>query len=217
MASMILLNSVRIQQGNATQGVRAGETVTDLTIQALIIAAGGALWPASDTVVAAAAAIALKLRAQGADDRVIGDVMQTSTLNSLAMGATQLATIPVATSPAGTDVVETPNGLIGPNTSGPLGSVYFVPNATALTASNSNYLTFTVSKRTAGGAPVTIAQVTTQLAPTGSGNWTAWQAVPIPLVGSPTLAALDALTYSTTHTGSGVILPAGMLFLFSGS
>jgi hypothetical protein len=113
-----------------------------------------------------------------------------------------------------TGLAETPVGLIGP---GPqpiaIGSCYFHTQA-ALTANNSNYETLTVAKRTNGGGATTIASVTTQI--TGSGNWTAFTNVPIPLAAAVEFVKPgDSITFTVTETGSGVAIPVGMLACFT--
>lgn len=91
-----------------------------------------------------------------------------------------------------------------------LTSVRFVP-AAALTANNTNYATLTVSKRSSsGGSKTTVAQVTTQI--TGSGNWTQWAAVDVP-ISAAAIAAGDSLTYEISKTAGGVAVPAGRLVL----
>jgi len=121
-----------------------------------------------------------------------------------ALGLTKTA----ADGSAGAATAETVVGAVG--AACVIGSVKFTP-AAALTADNANYATILVQKRTAGGAPVTIATVTTQI--TGSGNWAQWSPVAIPVVAGA-VAAGDAVTYSITKTGTGVVVPAGVLALF---
>ena len=56
-----------------------------------------------------------------------------------------------------------------------------------------------------------LAVVTTQLAASGgSGNWTTWVPVPIPIT-APAVSPGDIITFTTTHTGTGVALPSGQL------
>lgn len=95
-----------------------------------------------------------------------------------------------------------------------LEKVYFVP-AAALTADDTNYATITASKRASGGgSKTTVASVTTQ-ATGGSGNWTAWAPVEITLAAAPapTIAALSSFTFEISKTGTGVVVPAGVLVL----
>jgi len=85
--------------------------------------------------------------------------------------------------------------------------VEFVP-AAALTGDPNNNATITVFKRTAGGAAVAIAALTT------TANMVAWTPVAIPLsgvAGATTLAAGDAITFSITKAGTGVVVPQGAL------
>jgi hypothetical protein len=109
---------------------------------------------------------------------------------------------------------ETVIGTVGPGVQGlALGAVQFVP-AAALVADNANYATLTVTKRTNGvpGTPVTIATATTQI--TGTGNWTAWKAVTIPLAAGAFVSPLDTISIAITKTGTGVVVPQGVLGIF---
>lgn len=86
--------------------------------------------------------------------------------------------------------------------------VRYVPDA-ALTADNTNYATITIKRRdAAGGNATTLASVTTQI--TGSGNWTQWVAINLPVVVSA-IAAGQIVTVSIAKAGSGVVVPAGQL------
>jgi hypothetical protein len=222
MASFFLLNDTMIVNNNQPIWVRAGDTISDAAVQSALLAAGGLLWPVTDAVMAAAVTIALKFRQQkGAEERFPMQFLLAAAIQSYQLGGVVIAEIPktAADGAAATPLAETPQGLVGPNSSGPIGSVYFLP-AASLAASDTNYATLQVQKRTAGAAPVTIAQATTQTTaqPTGTGSWTAWVAVQIPLVTpAPTFAALDAITYNIAKTGAGVVVPAGFLFVFSPS
>jgi hypothetical protein len=91
-------------------------------------------------------------------------------------------------------------------------AAYYVP-AAALTADNTNFATITIAKRDVNGAnSVTLATVTTQI--TGSGNWTAFKPVPIPLQSTAVnLAAGEVLTVTIGKSGSGVVVPIGMVHL----
>lgn len=64
----ILLNNVRIQEGGTVKLVRSGEVIASASVQTAVTAAGGVLWPTTDAVVSAAAAVALKIRANGGSD-----------------------------------------------------------------------------------------------------------------------------------------------------
>jgi hypothetical protein len=68
-----------------------------------------------------------------------------------------------------------------------------------------NYATISIYKRTAGGAPVLVAQVDTSAL-----DWTASIPVVIPIVAAP-VAVGDVLTVAITKTGTGVVIPAGTL------
>ena len=109
---------------------------------------------------------------------------------------------------AGTATAETVIGQCGAAT--PLTAVRFVP-AAALTADNANYATILIQKRTGAGAPSTVATVTTQI--TGSGNWTAFVPVNIPISAGLVLAG-DVLTFTISKTGTGVVVLAGTLEMF---
>lgn len=108
-----------------------------------------------------------------------------------------------------TELAETSIGILGPGpTAVAVGNVLLHPSA-ALTASNSAYATFTVSKRTAGGAAVPIASMSTQLLGTGvgSGNWTAWKTVPFTVVAGAFLSPGDVVTLQVLGTGGGEVIP----------
>lgn len=116
-----------------------------------------------------------------------------------------------------TGLAETPVGLFGP---GPqsiaIGSCYYHTQG-SLVASNSNYETLTVAKRTNGGSPTTIASATTKLSANGgTGNWTAFSNVNIPLAAAVEYVNPgDSITFSVTESGSGVSIPVGMLACFT--
>jgi hypothetical protein len=89
-----------------------------------------------------------------------------------------------------------------------LNAVRYVPDA-ALTADNTNYATITVKRRNADGTgAVTLASVTTQI--TGSGNWSQWVAVNIPVVNA-SVSAGQIVTVGIAKAGTGVAVPAGQL------
>jgi hypothetical protein len=105
-------------------------------------------------------------------------------------------------------LAETPIGMLGP---GPyqiaIGSVMIHPQL-ALTANDSNYATITVSKRTAGGAPVTIASCTTKtLGGGGTGNWTAFAPVAMTVAANAFISPNDTITITIGKTGTGVTVP----------
>lgn len=102
---------------------------------------------------------------------------------------------------------ETPIGAVGAACT--IGTIYYSP-AAALTSDNTNFATIRVKKRTAGGAAVTIASVTTKI--TDSGDWTAWKPVSL-TISAGALASGDVLTYDITKSGLGVAVPAGVLSL----
>jgi hypothetical protein len=100
-------------------------------------------------------------------------------------------------------------GILGPGpTAVAIGTVLLHPSA-VLTASNSNYTTISINKRTAGGAGVLIASMSTQLSGTGvgSGNWVAWTTVPFTVVAGAFISPGDVVTFTAAATGSGVTVP----------
>lgn len=92
-------------------------------------------------------------------------------------------------------------------------SIVYAPGA-ALTANNANYATLRVRKRTAAGADGgIIASLTTQI--TGTGDWVAFVVKALTLDTSLDsnldLLAGELLTFEITKTGTGVVVPLGML------
>lgn len=119
---------------------------------------------------------------------------------------------------AGNATAETPIAYFDEYTKA-VREVTFVPGA-ALTADNANYATIIVRARKKDGTLHSIvARVTTQI--TGSGNWTQWVPVNIPLTDGTNTLTLDAakldipaggfLTVEITKTGTGVVVPLGLL------
>lgn len=106
---------------------------------------------------------------------------------------------------AATPTAETAIGLVGP---GPvqigLGAITIHPAAN-LTADPTNNATITVFRRPSGGAAVAIGQATTSVA--GTGNWTAFTPVTVPLQNGATLSPNDSITVTITKGGTGVIVP----------
>ena len=112
---------------------------------------------------------------------------------------------------------ETSLGAIGVTSGLQIGKVTVTPQVvgSTLTASATVFTTITVSKRTAGGAPVTIAQATTNLtANGGTGNWVAWVPVNIPVIAGAAVADGDVITVLTTHASNGTQIPASLLEIF---
>lgn len=93
-------------------------------------------------------------------------------------------------------------------------SVQYTP-AAALTSNDTNFATLQVRLRNADGSDGgLVASETTETAPTGgSGNWTAFLAVSIPLLAGATLLLTDgeSLTFEITKAAAGVVVPAGSL------
>jgi hypothetical protein len=79
----------------------------------------------------------------------------------------------------------------------------------ALTADDTNFDTITVSTRTSsGGSKTTLGSITTKTAGSGgTGNWTAFVDVTIPITGSAVLAAGMEITCEASLGGAGVALP----------
>ena len=111
-------------------------------------------------------------------------------------------------------VSEVPLDLQGPNAGAGIAAVYFVPGA-SLAASNSVYLTITVSKRTNGGAPVTIAIGSNQVSGANAlGAFTAFVPIALKLVPGSVLNPLDVVTMSIAVTGGAAIALASQLVGF---
>jgi hypothetical protein len=82
-----------------------------------------------------------------------------------------------------------------------------------VTAHDTNYATFTVSKRTAGGGATSIASQTTKITG-GSGNLTAFSPLSItPTASAVDLAANDSLTIAIPKAASGVALTAATSYV----
>jgi hypothetical protein len=90
-------------------------------------------------------------------------------------------------------------------------AIRYIPDA-ALTQDNSNYATITVAKRNSGGAVTLGSQTTRSVASGGSGSWTQWGAVTIP-VSTASVAAGDIITVAISKSGTGVVVPAGQLLI----
>lgn len=101
---------------------------------------------------------------------------------------------------AGTAVAETP--IARTNVQGILRNAEFV-SPVAVAADPANYVTFTLSKRTAGGAAVTIATLSTQS--TAQGAVTAFAPLSFVLAATSAiqLSAADVLTVTVAKAGTG--------------
>lgn len=208
----ILLNDTLANTSSGPVRFPGGETINDPTLVAPIQAAGGILWPANDVTVAAAAAIAQKYKAsKGQNEDFITRMMVAAAAYTMALGDT-VVNLPLAALAAGTDLAETPNGYIPATQGGDVVSAVIVPSA-ALTASATVFLTLSVFNRV-GATQTLVAQATTNLtANGGTGNWTAWVPVPIPLVGTPRVAPNSAMTFSITHASTGTAFPVSALIV----
>lgn len=90
-------------------------------------------------------------------------------------------------------------------------SVHYCPDA-ALTAHDTDYATLTLWKRASGGgSQVKVAEQTTKITG-GSGNWTQYAPVNIPVVAGA-LVAGDGLLFQIAKAGAGVVVPAGTLIV----
>lgn len=136
----------------------------------------------------------------------------------LTLAATEIKSFGIAALTAGTDLLETVIGAIGPANGIAIGKATITPTlaAGALTASDTLFVTITINKRTAAGSPVVIASVTTKTTGSGgSGNWVAWTPVNIPVVAGATVAAGDIITIAITHASTGTAVPVSVLEIFS--
>ena len=120
---------------------------------------------------------------------------------------------PVSAISSGGSLAESVLFAQGPSATLNPGKIVFVPSA-GLTASATAYATILVQKRpaTGYGTPTTFATATTQTSASGgTGNWTAWTPVTIPLSAGAYMLANDVLTVTISQTGGGVAVPAGSL------
>jgi hypothetical protein len=91
-------------------------------------------------------------------------------------------------------------------------AAHFTPSA-ALTCSDTNYATITVSKRSAGGAATQLFQKQTKCTG-GTGSWTQYAPVSLGSVaggGADAMGADGVFTWQISKSGSGVVVPAGVL------
>lgn len=112
----------------------------------------------------------------------------------------------------GTDVIDEFTFFFGMPMDITITSIVLRPNA-ALVANDANYAGIGVSRRAAsGGGSTLIASATTQITG-GTGDWTAFEPVPLGLVASGALPAGHQLTLRTEKDGSKV-LPAFAIAVF---
>lgn len=146
--------------------------------------------------------------------------MQVNSLSDvgLTVAATGLQSWPIAALGTNTDLAEVAIGMQGLANAIAVGSVFIAPTA-ALTSNDSSFYTITLSKRTAGGSPTTIASATTKTSGGGgTGNWTAFTPVALTVPAGAFVSARDVLTLSILHTGTpgaGGAIPASQLELFT--
>jgi hypothetical protein len=212
MAKWLLLNVVPQPGGRRT--LHVGEVIDDAFVSlAPIQAAGGVLLPATLPTLAAFAAIANAnevRRGQALDPALTWGIALAGAIKAFNVSpAIAIYQKAAADGAAGTPTAETPIASV----QNPGVAVFgqFVPNA-ALTGDPSNNATLSILKRTAGGAPVTVATLTT------TASWAQWVPQTIPAVGgaASSLAAGDAISLTITKNGTGVVVPAGCLNLFPG-
>lgn len=111
---------------------------------------------------------------------------------------------------AGTPIAETVIGELGHSGTGlPISSIEFSP-AAAVALNASNFTTWTVAKRTAGGAAVTLGTFST--ATTAMAQWT--PAV-FTLAAGAFLSPGDIVTVKTVESGTGASKPQGELSIFT--
>lgn len=120
---------------------------------------------------------------------------------------------------AGTDVTEYPIGTVGPYAAAAIAiggaTLTAQVGASAFTASDTNYTTFTVNKRTAGGAAVAIAIGSTALTlANATGSLAAWSNVKLTAAAGAYISPGDVITVAVTHGGTGLAIPASILELF---
>lgn len=137
--------------------------------------------------------------------------------NSLA--GQEFKSVALAAVVAGADVAEVSIGSVGAFASGGMaiggGMLTLVAGAGTFTANDTNFTTFTVNKRTAGGAAVPIAIGSTKLTgANATGSMTAWGNVKLTAVAGASVAPGDNLTVAITHGGAGLAVPASLLELF---
>ena len=223
MTAYYLINSTQGQGQSGPATFKAGALISDPAAQATLLAEGGLLWPATDTVIAAAAGIASKMYAKGYDEAYVSRMMMSAVLSSAAQGtggdgiAQGFKTAADGTAAATSNEVQM--GMVSPLALGPgfslvAGSAYFIPQ-TAIVASDTNYATIQIQKRTAGGAAVTVGQLTTSLTvgyPTG--NIAALAPAAFTMVAGVTLLPLDVITYNIAKAGSGIIIPISTILVY---
>ena len=120
---------------------------------------------------------------------------------------------------ASTNVAET-NLTMVPNKSQfgtAVGQIAFI-SPTTITRDTSNYAVITVSKRTAGGSPVTVGTWNTHNS--AQGTITAWVPALLSIAtansgADATCAASDVLTYTIVKAGTGVQIPQYSTFTIS--
>ncbi len=207
MALFILINSVFV----GTQRHVAGSVLNDaVDPTAAVAAAGGVLWPSSDATVAAAAQRARDLKLRGAPTDVIDRIMLAAVggkeKNNAARRRIAQWLKDAADGAAATTTAEAV--LYVARDAETVQSVEFTP-AAALIADNANNATMTLRKRTAaGGDGGVVAALTTNLA---SGNWVQWVPKSLGAVANASLATGDSLTVAIAKTGTGVVVPQGVL------
>src|ERR1019366_861709 len=103
MATWYLLNTIRVKGPNGVSVLQAGELINDqFTPLATILSAGGQVGPSSSASLAAAVAVVVKKRKQGAPINEINAIMQAASTAPQAnhLDSTALAGAPVAAAAA---------------------------------------------------------------------------------------------------------------------
>lgn len=120
---------------------------------------------------------------------------------------------------AGADQAEIQIGAVGPYAAGGMaiggGTLTLQGTGATFTASDTNFTTFTVNKRTAGGAAVPILIGSTKLTgANATGSMVAWGNVKLTAVAGASVSPGDVLTYAVTHGGAGLAVPASIIEIF---
>lgn len=207
MAKFFLLNTIFV----GTSLKFAGQKIDDAQeSKPAIEAAGGVLWPESDTVVAAAASRAQDARKRAAPIAMLDMIMMSATLGrenaNKARRRLPMFFKPAADGAASTATAETP--FYRAQDAETITALQVVPGA-ALTADAANNATITVRKRLASGADGgVVATLVTDIA---GGSWVQWVAKSLGAITNGSLAAGDFLTIAIAKGGTGVVVPISII------
>lgn len=136
--------------------------------------------------------------------------MQVNNLNDVgnALASQEIKSYPFPSTGATVDNAEVAVGAIGLSAGSAIGRVTYTTAGTiALNASN--FQTITLTKRTAGGAPVTLATLSTAAL-----SVAAWVPAAFTIVAGASVAPGDILSIANVHSGTGVAIPAGVVEIF---